>query len=191
MKKTNLTLVRAIVLIAVLFGTAFGLRADDEQKAGPLPWSVSLGGGFQHLGQVDRATKSGTDSYSINGDLSVGYFVSDHFKFEGSLGAQSSGDNSGFNHGNMTYLAAAKYYVWPYKEFSPYLGIQGGAFTTFNPGSTVVEPAAGGMVGFEFYINDKRSTSLFLEYNFLYVRQSLFDEFQNKIKIGITVHFGK
>jgi outer membrane protein W len=199
---TKSTLI-TVLLIATAVGTkaadvmgtkaldAVGTRASDEQKEGPLPWSIGVNGSFSALDTVNKSSNVGVNTYSLSGQISVGYFATDHFKFEGSIGAQTSGDRSGFNQGGMSWLAAVKYYVSPYSEFTPYLGVQGGAFTQFNPGSTMTDPAAGGMVGFEYYLDGKRSTSLFVEYNFLYVNDSLYNQFQNKVILGITFHFGK
>ena len=102
---------RTILCGSLLRALARGVKAGDENNTGPHPWSISLAGGFQHLGLVDRSSNVGANTYNVYGDLGVGYFLTDHIKLEGSLGAQSSGNDNGFNNGNLSYLVASKYYV--------------------------------------------------------------------------------
>lgn len=176
-----------LALAVLTGGVAAAENSADQKEPG---WTLSIGGAFQHHGEPDTASPN---NYQLSGDLGVGYFITPHLQFEGSLGANSSGGDDGFDNGSMNYLLATKYYLWPYKDFTPYFGIQAGAFTRFNPGSTRTDPAGGGMVGIQHFLSDSHQTSVFVEYNFLYSYRSAGrqDMYDNKVKIGLNFWFGR
>ena len=182
----------ALVLIAMIPGSLQLAKAADEQMPEKPGWTLSLSGAFNHTGRPDTVAPN-NNAYSIYGDIGVGYFVTENIQTEVSFGAATFGNDDGFSNGQLNYLAAVKYHFWPRKDFVPYLGIQGGGLTRYYPGQTSSDPAAGGMVGFNFFLTDSHRTSIFLEYNFLYSQDTLAkqDVYDNKVKIGFQFWFGR
>jgi hypothetical protein len=177
--------------LAMLIGAGTATRADEAPTDDKPGWTLSLSGAFDHTGRPNTPAPA-NNAYNVYGDIGVGYFLTEHIQAEVSLGASTFGDNDGFNSGQMNYLAAAKYHFWPRKDFVPYLGVQGGGVTRFYPGQTTFNPAGGGMAGFNYFLTEKHRTSVFMEYNFLYSRDTLAqqDVYDNKVKIGFQFWFG-
>lgn len=188
-----------MVVAAVVVTTCLTYAGEENEKA-PLPWSVNIEGGFNYIGNVDKTTKTGVDTYDVSGTLGVGRFIADSVELRAAFTATANGDNtagnSGFHAGHLSYLLQGRYYLLPYEQATPYFGLQGGARTALSPngnGGTASETSAtaGALLGMQCYLNDKRNTSFYAEYSFLYAPTKTTHVYENQVRIGLKFSFGR